>query len=188
MKSTIIGCLAAAFLLTFGLTITAWVGETSAAPVPGATPKVEPKVDKAEKAAATVKAQVAVADNWLKQAEDEMAKPDNKRDVRKADAFKVKAAQAYVAAALTAFRAAATLKDDEKQAFLEQYDKPNREKAIRILLDLADAAKSTRRWQEATNYYKQVLQIDPQNQAAADGIKAVQTGMKTGDPRDRRRD
>jgi tetratricopeptide (TPR) repeat protein len=181
MKSAVIGCLAAAFLLTFGLTITAWGGETPGAPAPGTTPKADPKVDKAEKAAALIKEQMAKAEKLLQQASDEMAKPDGKRDAKKADGLKVAAANMYVAAALAANRAAATLKEDEKQAFLDQYDKPNRDKAIGIFLELADAAKANRRWQEATGYYNKVLQIDPKNQAAVDGIKAVQTEMKTGD-------
>ena len=181
MKSAVIGCLAAAFLLTFGLTITAWGEETPAGPVPGATPKAEPKVDKAEKAAAPIKEQMAKAEKLLQQASDEMAKPDGKRDAKKADSLKVAAANTYVAAAMAAHRAAATLKEDEKQAFLALYDTPNREKAIGIFLGLADAAKSNRRWQEATGYYKQVLLIDPKNTAAAEGIKAVQTEMKSSD-------
>jgi len=113
-----------------------------------------------------------------------MAKPDGKRDAKKADMLKSNAAKAYIAAALAAVRGAATLKADEKQPFLDQYDKPNREKAIGILLDLADAAKSKKRSQEAITLYKQVLQIDPKNQAATDGIKAVQDSMKGGGPKD----
>jgi tetratricopeptide (TPR) repeat protein len=180
MKFVVIGGMAIAFLLASGLVVTARSEETPAKPADGA-PKDEKKVDKTEKAAAAVKEQVAAAEKWLKQAEEELAKPENKRDAKKADTFKANASKAYVAAAMTAIRGAATLKGDEKQAFLDQYDKPNREKAIGILLELADAAKSKRRWQEATNYYTEALKIDPKNQAAADGIKAVQTEMKSGD-------
>jgi hypothetical protein len=188
MKFAVIGCLAIAFLLASGLVVTARSEETPAKPadgakteVPGGAPKDEKKVDKTEKAAAAVKEQVVVAEKWMKQAEDEMAKPDNKRDAKKADNFKMNAAKAYIAAAMAANRGAAALKSDEKQAFLDQYEKPNREKAVGILLELANEAKANRRWQEATNYYKQVLLIDPKNQAAADGIKAVQTEMKSSD-------
>jgi tetratricopeptide (TPR) repeat protein len=180
MKSALLGGLAAAFLMAFGMAAVARGEETPAAPPPP-PPQEEKKVDKAEKAAAPIKEQMALAEKLLQQASEEMAKPDGKRDAKKADALKLRAANTYVAAALAANRAAATLKPEEKQAFLDTYDKPNREKAIGILLELADAAKSNRRWQEATNYYKQVLQIDPKNQAAADGIKAVQNEMKSGD-------
>jgi tetratricopeptide (TPR) repeat protein len=174
MKSAVIGVLAAAFLLTFGLAVTAWGEET---------PKADPKVvDKSEKAAAPIKAQMAVAEKLLQQASEEMAKPDGKRDAKKADGFKVSAANTYVAAAMAAVRAAAALKGDEKTAFLTQYDTPNRENAIKIFLELADAAKANRRWQEATGFYNKVLQIDPKNEAAAAGIKAVQEGMKTANP------
>jgi len=185
MKSAVVGGLAAAFLLVFGLAAVAWGEEAPAAPAP-TPPKDEKKVvDKAEKAAAPIKAQMAAADKLLQLATEEMAKPDGKRDVRKADGLKLKAANTYVAAALAANRAAAGLKAEEKQAFLSTYDLPNREKAISILMELADAAKFNRRWQEATNYYKQILAIDPKNQAAADGIKAVQEGMKTRNPAER---
>ena len=181
MKSAVVGGLAALFLLVFGLAVTAWGEEAPASPAPTPAPKQEPKVDKTEKAAAAVKAHVAVAEKLLQQAQEEMAKPEGKRDAKKADGLRLKAADAYVVAALAAFRSAASLKGDEKQSFLDQYDKPNREKAIGIYLELAGAAKDSRRWQEATSLYKKVLQVDPQNQAAADGIKAVQEGMKTGD-------
>jgi tetratricopeptide (TPR) repeat protein len=174
MKSAVIGVLAAAFLLTFGLAIAAWAEET---------PKADPKVvDKSEKAAAPIKAQMAVAEKLLQQSSEEMAKPDGKRDFKKADGFKASAGNTYIAAALAAVRAAAALKDAEKQAFLDLYDKPNREKAISIFLELGDAAKATRKWQEATGYYNKVLQIDPKNEAAATGIKAVKEGMKTANP------
>ena len=172
MKSAVVGGLAVAFLLAFGMAAVAWGADAPPAP---------PKVDKAEKLAAPIKAQMAMAEKLLQQASEEMAKPDGKRDARKADGLKAKAASTYVAAALMAVRSAAALAADEKQTFLDTYDKPNREKAISILLELADAAKANRRWQEATNYYKQVLAIDPKNQAAADGIKAVQEGMKSSD-------
>ncbi|MCX5682496.1 MAG: hypothetical protein NT049_02275, partial [Planctomycetota bacterium] len=89
---------------------------------------------------------------------------------------------AYVAAAMAAVHGAAALKADEKTTFLAQYDTPNREKAIGIFLELAATAKSNRKWQEATGYYNKVLQIDPKNTVAADGIKAVQTEMKTANP------
>jgi tetratricopeptide (TPR) repeat protein len=185
MKSAVVGGLAAAFLLAFGLAAVAWGEEAPAAPAP-TPPKDEKKVvDKAEKAAAPIKAQMAMADKLLQQASEEMAKPAGKGDARKAEGLKAKAAATYVAAALAANRAAAALKADEKQTFLDTYDKPNREKAISIYLELAGVAKDNRRWQEATNYYKQVLLIDPKNQAAADGIKAVQDGMRTRNPADR---
>jgi hypothetical protein len=185
MKSAVTGGLAVAFLLAFGLAAVAW-GEdaTPAAPAP-TPPKAEKKVvDKSEIAAAAVKNQVAMAEKLMQQVSEEMTKPDGKRDAKKVDGLKLKAANTYVAAAFAAIRGAATLKADEKQTFLDQYDKPNRDKAISILLDLADAAKSKKRNQEATNLYKQVLQIDPKNQAAADGIKAVQDSVKGGGPKD----
>ena len=184
MKSAVTGGLAVAFLLAFGLAAVAWGEDAPAAPAP-TPPKAEKKaVDKSEIAAAAVKNQVAMAEKLMQQASEEMAKPDGKRDAKKVDGLKLKAANTYVAAALAAVRGAATLKADEKQTFLDQYDKPNRAEAIKILLDLAGAAKDKKRNQEATNLYKQVLQIEPGNQTATDGIKAVQDSVKGGGPKD----
>jgi len=180
MKSAAIGGLAAAFLLVFGLTVIAWGEETPPTPAPGATPKEAKKVDKSEKAAAPVKEQVAIAEKALQLAQEEAAKPDKTADPKKIESLKLAAVKAYIAAAMAAVRGAATLKSDEKQAFLDQYDKPNREKAITILLGVAEAAKAKKRYPEAINFYKQVQQIDPQNQAAADGIKVVQDIVKSG--------
>ena len=184
MKSAVTGGLAVAFLLAFGMAAVAWGEDAPAAPAP-TPPKEEKKVvDKSEIAAAAVKNQVAIAEKLMQQVSEEMAKPDGKRDAKKVDGLKLKAADTYVVAALAAVRGAATLKPDEKQPFLDLYDKPNREKAIGILLELADAAKSKKRNQEATTLYKRVLQIDPKNQAATDGIKAVQDALKGGGPKD----
>jgi len=180
MKSAAIGGLAAAFLLVFGLTVIAWGEGTPPTPAPGATPKEAKKVDKAEKAAAPVKEQIAFAEKALQLAQEEAAKPDKTSDVKRIENLKLAAVKAYVAAAMAAKNGAGSLKPDERQGFLDQYFKPNVEKAITVLLEVAETAKANKRYLEAVNFYKQVQQIDPQNQAAADGIKAVMGAVKGG--------
>ena len=178
MKLTVIGCLAAAFLLVFGLAAITWGADTPGAPAGGTKGAAkEPKkpVDRTETLVAAIKEQVAFAEKLVQQAEEEMAKPDKQKNVKRAETLKTNAAKAYLAAALNAYRNSVMFsKEDEKQAFLDQYDKPNREKAIALFLELADSARKQKRYSEAVTLYKEVLQIDPQNKAAADGAKAAQ--------------
>ncbi|MCX5677452.1 MAG: hypothetical protein NTX87_20925 [Planctomycetota bacterium] len=179
MKSTVIGCLAAAFLLVFGLAAITWGEETPGAPAGGTKAAAkEPKkaVDKTEKVVAAIKEQVAWAEKLVQQAAEEMAKPDKQRDAKKAYALKTNAAKTYLAAALNAFNSAPTLfsKEEEKQVFLAQYDMPNREKAIALFLELAAAAQKEKRYPDAIALYKDVLQIDPKNTTATEGIKKAQ--------------
>jgi tetratricopeptide (TPR) repeat protein len=186
MKSAIVGGLVG--LLSLGLVAAVWGGEGLSQPPGATTPPTgaaepgttTPKPDKAEKAAAAVKEQVAVAENWIKQYDEEMAKPEKKRDAKKLTTFKLNAAKAYMAAAMQAKQGAAALPKDEKQAFLDQYEKLNREKAISILLELADAARAKKDYRDAVTYYKDVLQVDPGNTTAEAGLKATLEEMKTG--------
>jgi tetratricopeptide (TPR) repeat protein len=185
MKLAIVGGLVG--VLALGLAAMAWGGETPSTPAPGApvpgTPA--PKEDKTDKAAAGVKEQVALAEKLLKQCEEETAKPENKQDAKKIVNLKTSAAKAYLAAAMQAKRGAALFsKADEKQAFLDQYEKPNRDKAISILLELAEAAKAKKHYQEAIALYKEVLQIDPKNSAAESGLKATLEEIKAGNKTD----
>jgi tetratricopeptide (TPR) repeat protein len=133
----------------------------------------------ADKVAAEVTTKVTAAEKLLKLNEEEMAKPEDKRDLKKANGLKMNAALAYFQAAQKAKGFSVRLKDDEKAPFLDQYDKPNREKAVSILLELADAAKTKKDYANALALYKEVLQMDPKNASAEAGIKAITEEMKT---------
>jgi tetratricopeptide (TPR) repeat protein len=152
---------------------------TATTPAAGTTEKPAVKNLALDRTIADIAAQVAASEKLLKSCEEEMAKPEDKRDVKKAQNLKVNAALGYYRAAAKAKGFSLRLKDDEKQSFLDQYDKPNREKAVSLLLELADAAKGKKSYQEALSLYKQVLGIEPKNAAAEAGIKAITEELKT---------
>jgi cytochrome c-type biogenesis protein CcmH/NrfG len=89
------------------------------------------------------------------------------------------AARLYVQAAGKAKANAGQLAKEDKQAFLDQYEQPNREKAITLFLELAAATKEKKDYTDAIGLYNTVLKIDPKNATAVAGIKAVQDEMKT---------
>ncbi|MCX5676217.1 MAG: hypothetical protein NTX87_14520 [Planctomycetota bacterium] len=132
-----------------------------------------------EKAAAEVNAQVATAEKLAKLFNEEMTKPQEKRDQKKINGLKLNAAQAYLRAAQRAKYYAPRFKDDAKQSFLDQYEKPNRENAIALLQELADAAKEKKDYRDALALYNDILRIDPKNAAATEAIKKINEEMKT---------
>jgi tetratricopeptide (TPR) repeat protein len=169
-------------VLVLCLSACAWgeeVNADKAGAADGAAEKAVVKNPALDKIVADIAAQVAASEKLLKSCEEEMAKPEDKRDVKKAQGLKARAAAGYYGAAMKAKGFSVRLKDDEKQSFMEQYDKPNREKAVSLLLGLADAAKEKKSYQEALSLYKQVLNIDPKNAAAEAGIKAITEELKT---------
>jgi tetratricopeptide (TPR) repeat protein len=182
MKSVMTASLVA--VLAMCLAAGAWAEDTvnanAATPaVGGDKPAAAPIKNVAlDKAVADVGAQIAQAEKMLKLAEEELAKPEDKRDAKKIQQLKVNAALAYLRAAQKAKGFSVRLKEDERPAFLDQYDKPNREKAISLLLELADAAKAKKAYADALALYKEVLGMDPKNASAAEGIKAVTEEMK----------
>jgi hypothetical protein len=137
------------------------------------------KESRLEKATADVKAQVAVAEKLMKLYEDEMAKPEDKRDTKKAQGMKFNVAQAYLRAAGKAKGGTVLIKTDEKQSFLDEYEKPNREKAIGILLEMASDAKAKSDLKTARALYMEVLKVDAKNQTALDALKAIDEELKT---------
>lgn len=116
---------------------------------------------------------VAMAEKMLQAAKEELAKPEGKADVKKADGFRVRASQQYYGASLDARAAAASAKKDDKAAISDQFEKPNKGKAVEILLGLGDAAATKKDIKSAVAYYKQVLNIDPENATAKDKLKAL---------------
>lgn len=164
--------------------------ERAAVATPGAAPGVPPVAapkNILERAAEEVKTQVAAAEKLLKLSEEEMAKPENRRDARRASALKLNAAQTYLRAAQKAKSYTPRLKEEDRQAFLSEYERPNREKAVALLLELAKAAMDKNDLRTALALYGEVLKIDPGNataQAAAkkltEEIKTAKSGGSTG--------
>jgi len=158
--------------------------DTAAAPAPAAaapaadTPGPKAAATLQERMASAIKTQIAAAEKLLTQANEEMAKPDDKRDAAKSFRLKLSAARAYMKIAQTAKTDAARLKADEKKAFMDQYEQPNREKATQLFLELAAAAKEKKDYANAIAFYQEVLAMDPKNAAATDGLKAIADAMK----------
>jgi tetratricopeptide (TPR) repeat protein len=151
-----------------------------------ATPAVAPTdtaaktvVSMAERLGADITKQVAAVEKIIKQHDDEMAKPEGKRDVAKAMRLKLQAAAAYKQVALKAKGDAGRLKKEEKQPFLDKFEQPNREKAIAIYLELASAAQDKKDYRTALAMFQAVLQIEPQNTSAQAGITNLATLAKT---------
>jgi hypothetical protein len=178
-------------VLALGLSMTAWAQDVPwkgegdkpkvdapapgapAAPAEGATPA--PAVDNAklEKVAGPVKDVLAQIEKVQKLLDAEIAKPDEKRDAKKILGFKESIARLYLSAAARAKGQAAALKPEEKQPFLDQYEKPNRGKAISILMELANEALGKKDFRNAEALAKQVLVIDPTNTEAQELLKRI---------------
>jgi hypothetical protein len=154
------------------------MGFGSAAPAtpPAATPPVTPTAQ--DRLIKAIQAQVTLAENFMKQFTDEMAKPEKKRNPAAAMTFKLRSAQSYLQAAQVAHNGGLQLKKDEQQAFFDQYDKPNREKAINLFLELAGIAHEAKDYPDAVALYRTVLGADPKNEAAAAALKLIDAELK----------
>jgi tetratricopeptide (TPR) repeat protein len=150
-------------------------GAKAAAPAAGqAEPAVAPAKDLLSAAVKKrIDDKVALAEKMLQAAKDELAKPEGKADLKNADGYKIRAYGFYIGAMLEARKAAASAKKDDKAAISEQFEKPNKEKAIEILLALGDATAAKKDIKSAVAYYRQVLSIDPENVTAKDKLKAL---------------
>lgn len=122
---------------------------------------------------------IAMAEKMLQAAKAELDKPEGKADLKKADGFRLRASQFFLGASLEAkTAAAATRKEDQKAAIAEQFEKPNKQKAIGILLELAAAAHEKKDIRTAVGLYKEVLKIDPENVTAKEKLEAIQEELK----------
>jgi len=156
-------------------------GAPAAAPAAPAveTPTAATAKTALEKAAAEINAQVAAAEKLVKLFNEEMAKPEDKRDLKRINGLKLNAAYAYMRAAQKAKFYAPRIKDDARQSFLDQYEKPNRENAIALLQELAAAAVEKKGYRDALALYNNILGIDPKNAAATEAIKKINEEIKT---------
>jgi tetratricopeptide (TPR) repeat protein len=109
----------------------------------------------------------------------EMTKPEASRNKQSLDGWKSTIGRLYLGGALKAKAAEAQFKDDaDKKLIADTYEMPLREKALAIVLEQADAALAKKDYNNAKSLYNQALQIDPNCQAAKDGLKAVQDALK----------
>jgi hypothetical protein len=128
---------------------------------------------KMERAAAPVKKILAQVETAQKLVEEELAKPADKQNAMKLRGLKETVARLYLTAAQTAKAQSAAFKGDDKQAFLDQYDKPNREKAISLVLELANDALAKKDYRGADSLARQALALDPKNTAVEDLLKTI---------------
>jgi hypothetical protein len=186
MKSFVLVCLVG--VLALGLAGTARAEDNNAGKAATGTPAVTTpdtpatpaKQTRVERAAAEVKVQVDLAEKAMKAAADEMAKPEDKRNAKTVQNCKMLAAVAYYHASTLAKRLAGNFaKTDDKEGFLAEHEKTNLDKAVSILLELAQEARTKKDFKTAQGLYTQVLQWDPSNAIAKAGLEGLQKDMKT---------
>lgn len=136
-----------------------------------------------------IEAKLEAAEKIMKVHDKEMEKDTEKRNARLLLGCKTRAAEAYLGASLAAKKAINLVKKDgQKAAIKEQYEEPNRKKAIDIFAELAGEAYDKGDLRMAVGYYKRILSIDKENAQAKEGItkifrevqEAKQSGKKSG--------
>ncbi|KPJ72648.1 MAG: hypothetical protein AMS14_07415 [Planctomycetes bacterium DG_20] len=136
-----------------------------------------------------IEAKIEAAEKIMEAYEKEMEKPAEKRNERLLLGCKTRAAEAYLGAAMAATKGIGMVKEDSHKAALkQQYEEPNRKKAIDMFLELAVAAYDKGDLRTAVAYYKRVLSVDKENADAKEGLvkiarqvkEAAESGKKTG--------
>jgi len=131
-----------------------------------------------------IEAQIEQAEKVMALHQKEMEKPEAKRNLVQALGYKNSAARLYLAAMQKA-KAGANIvtKPEQKQAILDQYEKPSRDKAIALLLEVAQFSHEQKDLRTAYATYKQVIQIDAENTQAKEAIAALEKEAKEAIPR-----
>jgi hypothetical protein len=143
-------------------------------------PPTDPRIARAVK---PVEEQLKLAANQLELYEKEMAKPEKNRNLPMAAGCRLRAAQFYNLAAVKSKAAEGQFsKAEDKQIIIDQYEKPAREKAIALYLELADQAKQMNDIRTAITLYQNILKIDPSNATAKDALKAMEEAAKANAP------
>lgn len=133
---------------------------------------IEDKVALAEKAMENY--------NKTKEKLGDKAKPGELNNIKEA------AINMYLGASLAAKQAAGrTKKDTVKAALAEQFEKPNKQKAVDMMMEMATEAlaKMPKDFKLAAGLYKKVVAVDPQNEAVKEAMKQLEAdyteAMKT---------
>ena len=132
-----------------------------------------------------IEAKLAAVEKIMKVYDKEMEKTAEKRSERLLLSCKARAGEAYLGAALAAKKGLNLVKkESHKAAIKQQYEEPNRKKAIDIFLELATAAHDKNDVRTAVAYYKRILAIDKQNAQARKGLtkiaQQIQESKKSG--------
>ncbi|MBE3123481.1 MAG: hypothetical protein IMZ65_01620 [Planctomycetes bacterium] len=189
MKRFTLGALVALFALAFGAA--AWAGEVpwkagdgdkkEAGDAAGGAGDLKTDLGEAQynRIVKPVEAQVEKAEKIMEKYSKEMEKEEPKRNQTLLLGLKDQAANAYLAASLAAKKGAGMVrKPEQKAAITEQFDDPNRQKAVDFLLELAQDAQEKKDLRKAVAYYKKVLAIDKENSVAKDALTKIAEDMK----------
>ena len=169
-------------VLVLGFSTAAWAEEPAATPAPaeGTAPVKDPKDLRMARLTKPIEDVIALAEKSMDLFKKESEKPAEKQNPKALTNFKLQAAGQYVNATNKAKAVAAGLrKDDEKQPIVEQYEKPCREKAVSLLLELADAAQQRKDTGMAVGLYRQTLAVDPENATAKAALDKLAKDFKT---------
>lgn len=121
-----------------------------------------------------IEAKIEAAEKIMKVHDKEKEKDAEKRNARLLLGCKTRAAEAYLGASLAAKKAINLVKTDgQKTAIKEQYEEPNRKKAIDIFAELAGEAYDKGDLRMAVGYYKRILAIDKKNKVARDELTKI---------------
>lgn len=118
-----------------------------------------------------IETRIDMATKAMEPYQTEMQKPEEKRRPSVLVKCKARSAECYLAASYSAKRAARLVgKDSLKAALKQQYEEPNKQKAIDIYLELALDAHTDSNLRAAVYYYKKILSIDPENADAKEAL------------------
>lgn len=126
-----------------------------------------------------IEASVEQAEKAMEECKKELDKPAEKRNAVRIQGLKINAARFYQGAAVKAKAGEALVtKGEQKQAIADQYEKPNKEKAVALYLEIADELLAKKDFRGAYATYKQVLVIDPENATAKAAIEKIEKDNK----------
>jgi len=126
-----------------------------------------------------IEAKLEAAQKIMATYDKEMAKAAEKRNERLLLNCRTRAAENYLGAATAAKRGVNLVKkESHKAAIKQQFEEPNRKKAVDIFLDLATTAHAKGDIRMAVAYYKRILAIDKENAEAKEGLTKIAQAIK----------
>ena len=162
-------------------------GPTGKTPPAGAPAADKPAVDLAkaltpalyQRAIKPILYQIEQADKVLGLYNKEMAKPERKRNAKRATGYRENAARFYLAASQKAQQAKKMVPEAENQnAVTTQYEIPMRDKALEIHASLAAECMAKKNVPGAIRHYQQMLKADPENALAKGELKKIEAIVK----------
>jgi hypothetical protein len=175
-------CCISAFIMLLALAGSAWAagvpwkdaGDEAAATATQEEVKADIGEVRYNRLVEPIEAKVKLAEKAMEPYEKEQQKPPEQRRPQVLQQCKVRSAQMYVAAAQQAMRAQRMVQKSSHRAyFKEEFEKPNRDKAVRIYLDLGMEVRAGGNIPQAAMLYKQALGMDPDNTEAKAALREL---------------